>query len=129
MSDTDEKRICGAECILGRPPCTRRPAPGETRCSYHGGAVGRVRQKRDVSRPTKLPDTPEEPAVPPVAKAPSMLNASVRRELKRAALLEAVVEQQARGLVIRKLTAEDVQRLEQAKARRRSSPVIAGVVA
>jgi hypothetical protein len=58
-----------------------------------------------------------------------MLNASVRRELKRAALLEAVVEQQARGLVIRKLTAEDVQRLEQAKARRRSSPVIAGVVA
>lgn len=111
----DNDRICGVPSTRGRGPCTRRPAPGETRCSLHGGAVGRVRRK------------PEEPAVPaPVVKATSMLLARDRRAAKREAALAGLVEQQARGLVIRKLTAKDVQRLEAAKARRRSSPVIQG---
>jgi hypothetical protein len=55
-----------------------------------------------------------------------MLLARDRRAAKREAALAGLVEQQARGLVIRKLTAKDVQRLEAAKARRRSSPVIQG---
>jgi hypothetical protein len=116
----DNDRICGVPSTRGRGPCTRRPAPGETRCSLHGGRVGRDRRKK-----------PEEPAVPArVVPAPSKLKHAVRRELKRQTSLAEIAAQQAAGkLLIRPLTDEDVRRLDAAKARRRSSPAVGGVVA
>jgi hypothetical protein len=52
----------------------------------------------------------------------------VRRELKRQTSLAEIAALQAAGkLLIRELTNEDVRRLDAAKARRRSSPVIQGV--
>jgi hypothetical protein len=65
-----------------------------------------------------------------VSESDDKRDIATRRATKRDAALAAIAEQRECGeLTVRALTRNDVVRLEQAKARRRESPVGGGVVA